>query len=67
MNLKNFIYKLEKFSPFGFAQWKFLRKLHGGQWTKISLLLRDNISTVDVWVKGRPTIKYEKIVKTEIW
>lgn len=64
MKFKQFIYNIDKFA---FAQRKFLRKWYSGQWTKISVLLRNNIETIDVWVKGEPTVKYEKIVKVENW
>lgn len=64
MGLKEFIYKLDSYS---FAQWKFLRKWYGGEWTKVTLLLRDNVSTIDVWTKGKPDFKHEKIVKVENW
>lgn len=50
-----------------FAQIKVLRKMYGGRWTRISVLLRDGKSTMSVWVKGEPLVKYDRILKVEEW
>lgn len=52
---------------FSFAQYKFLRKWYGGKWTKISVVLRDGKSTIAVWVKGEPNVKYNKVLEVEKW